>query len=126
MEFKEFCNVFNKMCEDNDCRDCPIREEKQVTSCRYWVINNPEKAEKIVKDWEKAKETEVKITNRQIFNDFFGVKIEERHIRHLGIYKNQKEVSMKKILISFVMILVSFSMAVFAQNAKLGISLISI
>lgn len=56
MQLSKFIAARNRICETSRCFTCPLGRNKSGvnTDCRNLILNHPETAETIVKDWLKS------------------------------------------------------------------------
>lgn len=61
-EFVDIMKKLDVICNEhaNKCGDCPLWEASQHLSCRTYMLKNPEKAEKIIREWQSIDWTKVK------------------------------------------------------------------
>lgn len=73
MEFQEFNKKLKRMCKSVkvgvNCSKCEFYTIKHGGACGYYVMNEPEKAEAIVRKW--ADEHPI-VTNRMKYKEVFG------------------------------------------------------
>lgn len=66
-EFVTVMNERNRMCKHFDiCRDCPL---DKLSPCRYWIIDHPEEAERVIMGWAEKNPI---VTNRKKLEEIFG------------------------------------------------------
>ena len=52
MDFKVFSKKLLSMCNNSDCEQCKLGKDSNG-DCIMWCLENPDKAEQIVKDWHR-------------------------------------------------------------------------
>lgn len=77
MEFKEFTEMYKRMCSRNTCSECSMKAlfdstaSDAVKRCRVAVLEKPTRAEEILTRWNKNRNF---IGNKELFSKLFELR----------------------------------------------------